>query len=151
MTTLSELPQVTSMADSDTFVINVGGKQRTLPKSSLSIESSNGYSIEQVTATSNYTLASSTANEVWVFIDGNSYDLTLPNDSSIATGTKYIVFNTATSAITINIASGATCTNISDGTSNVISNATNEGYARGEFYKTGASTWVAAGDIGLPA
>lgn len=150
MTTLSQLPQVTTMASGDTFVINDGTKQRVISKSDLEavFTGLGGYSIEQVTPTADYTLATTSANEVWVYLDGDSYGLTIPDDSTIAIGTKYIVFNThLTTYGTLTVASGATLSNITSGQNVLKPSTTNEAYSAAIFYKTGASTWVASGDI----
>jgi len=146
MSQLPDVPVVDSTQSTDNVLLNRGRQTRQVPVSTLLSGVGGEYTIEQYTATSNYTLPDTTADEVWVFIDGDSYDLTIPVGSGIATGTKFKVFNTSNATeITINEASGATLENFSG----ALVGASNSGlcYAFAEFYKKDTATWFAFGDL----
>ena len=149
MSTLDQIPVVTDAQDSDYVVLKRGTKQHQRTLANF-LDGVSGYSIEQVTASANYTLTASEANEVWVFIDGDSYELTLGAGTE---GVKYVVFNTAAAegnGVTINIGSGVTCPLINDGTSFIEDNTAGLAYKSATFYATSSSSYVAEGDISLP-
>ena len=120
--TLSQVPQVTTMADADTFLINTGGKQRLVSKSDLQ---------DGLTVTSQQVLAgfidetttarSPTTSDVFYLTscqNGSATTITLNSEASAgwSSGDILYYFQEGAGAITIAGASGVTVTGVATST-----------------------------------
>jgi hypothetical protein len=157
MAEFSEIQQVSTMADADTFVITVGAKSRQLSKSdlesSLSVSGTFADVIDSLAA--DYALVPQSTSPITQVLmnadNGASGQVTIPNSTNFVLGAMYVVTNQGASTdLDIVLGTGVTCGLIASG-SDYIPSKTAGDASYVTFVNVGPNDWVCYGDVDSPA